>query len=393
MPRSRHEPQGFEAFLDEQSVDFPVFPGILGIETTPESDDTLGERKKRGVSLREGILISAIFHLVVVLTLVVEPDLLKGLQTQSPNRSAAIEEQRDPLVLFMEPPPSAPEVVPTPPTGETPAPSSPQSPPQVTEDRLVIPKATRPSPEPQDFQTDLPYSRGNTDEFYTDTEVEKPGEEGAPGEDREEGAESAERDVADEQDSAGSEAATEEGKKLASLLPPDLDFHFRVPREDAPTEGSSPGDGSVASAGEGGMDGEGGQFQEIQRFLRDKRFHNPEGGLVTGRDNTLYYNDKGANFVPWLRRMLNDVKRYWFASMPQSAAFQAGHVAVAVVILRDGKLGGLQVLVPSGISGFDNAAVGALRAADFLPLPSDYPDDRFEFVLVFWYNERPYDLF
>jgi len=26
-------------------------------------------------------------------------------------------------------------------------------------------------------------------------------------------------------------------------------------------------------------------------------------------------------------------------------------------------------------------------------LPSDYPDDRFEFVLVFWYNERPYDLF
>jgi hypothetical protein len=52
-----------------------------------------------------------------------------------------------------------------------------------------------------------------------------------------------------------------------------------------------------------------------------------------------------------------------------------------------------QKLVPSGVVGFDNIAVGAIRAADLLPLPADYPDETFDIVIVFWYNERPYDIF
>ncbi|MDB4304193.1 TonB family protein, partial [Desulfosarcina sp.] len=59
----------------------------------------------------------------------------------------------------------------------------------------------------------------------------------------------------------------------------------------------------------------------------------------------------------------------------------------------NGNVTELKVLIPSGTAGFDNAAVGALRAADLMPLPSDYPDDRFDIIIVFWYNERPYDLF
>ena len=137
--------------------------------------------------------------------------------------------------------------------------------------------------------------------------------------------------------------------------------------------------------------GEGGAFEDIRRFLLDSRFHNPEGGLVTGKSNTLYYNDKGANFVPWLRRMLAEVRRNWIP--PYSASFLAGHVAVGISVLRSGDITELTVLIPSGTAGFDNAAVGALRAADLLPLPPEYPDDRFDIIIVFWYNERPYDLF
>ena len=124
---------------------------------------------------------------------------------------------------------------------------------------------------------------------------------------------------------------------------------------------------------------------------RTSSFTIPEGGLVTGRDNTLYYDDKGANFVPWIRRMLAEVRRNWL--VPYSASFQYGHVAVAVSVDLNGDIDGLEIMIPSGTQGFDNAAQGALRAADLQPLPSDYPDDHFEFVLVFWYNERPYDLF
>jgi hypothetical protein len=62
-------------------------------------------------------------------------------------------------------------------------------------------------------------------------------------------------------------------------------------------------------------------------------------------------------------------------------------------VARDGTILELKTIVPSGIAGFDNAAVGALRASRLLPLPADYPDDRFEIIIVVFYNERPYDIF
>ena len=134
-----------------------------------------------------------------------------------------------------------------------------------------------------------------------------------------------------------------------------------------------------------------GRFTDIRRFLAGAQFHNPEGGLVANTGNTLYYNDMGANFVPWIARLLAEVRRNWF--IPYSIAFQHGHVAVGITVDRGGNLLDLRVLVPSGTSSFDNASVGAIRAAHLLPLPSDYPDDTFDIILVFWYNERPYDLF
>ncbi len=60
---------------------------------------------------------------------------------------------------------------------------------------------------------------------------------------------------------------------------------------------------------------------------------------------------------------------------------------------RDGTITDMKLLIPSGTSGFDNAAVGALRASQLMPLPADYPDEKFDIILVFWYNERPYDVF
>ncbi len=43
---------------------------------------------------------------------------------------------------------------------------------------MLIPKAMLPSPKPQDFMNDLPFSEGNAEEFYTDKEVKDPGKEG-----------------------------------------------------------------------------------------------------------------------------------------------------------------------------------------------------------------------
>ena len=130
---------------------------------------------------------------------------------------------------------------------------------------------------------------------------------------------------------------------------------------------------------------------DIWRFLEGKRFRNPEGGLVSNRNNTLYYDDRGANLVPWISRLIAEVRRNWY--IPYAASYDHGHVAIAISVLRSGDIAWLQVVVPSGVPGFDNAAVGALRGAQLLPLPDDYPGADFEIMLVFWYNEQPYDLF
>jgi hypothetical protein len=249
---------------------------------------------------------------------------------------------------------------------------------------------------------DLPFSDGNTDEFVTDEENEDPGEEGDPGEPAEdEPLEEPDNGTGEDGLGVDTTAPVDPEERLEDLLPRD-DFTFFEPgteRPDPPPISSPPSSPPSsptrqvprARVGEGGQGGEGGAFEDIHRFLRDKRFHNVEGGLVTGSGNTLYYNDKGANFVPWLRRMLGEVRRNFM--MPYSAAFLRGHVAVGVSVMRSGDIGELEIIIPSGTSGFDNAAVGSLKAADLLPLPSDYPDERFEFILVFWINEQPYQLF
>jgi TonB family protein len=352
---------GFETFLAVADREHLPLPDLL----RDEGDAAVPVHE--GIALRnsrrEGFLFSAILHLLIIIFALINPDLLAPADREPEVHPA------DRLVLMVEPPPPPPEplvapAVPTPPQAQ----AQPQ-PPQESE-RMVIPKATQPPPpdKQQDFQNDLPFSEGNTDEFVTDQEHEKPGEEG-------------------DRETADADAHTEEAKRLADLLPRD-DFTFGGARPVPPPEPETPPPGGL---GPQGQNGGGGPFEDIRRFLEDKQFHNPEGGLVTGRDNTLYYDDKGANFVPWIRRMLSEVRRNWL--VPYSASFRAGHVAVAVSVNRNGDIVALEVMIPSGTPGFDNAAQGALRAADLQPLPPDYPDDHFEFVLIFWYNERPYDLF
>jgi TonB family protein len=288
-------------------------------------------------------------------------------------------------------------VVPVPPAQPAP---SPVKPPLAADNRMLIPKAMIPSPKPQEFMNDLPFSEGTTEEFYTDEEVKDPGKEGEPetpeepkeaplmaaesGEDEE----TAEASAGDEKGEGGME------KPEAPLTPgeaSELLFGGARSREASKARIDIRPPEPKPSTREQGEGGEEGAFTDIRRFLAGTRFDNPEGGLVSNTGNTLYYNDKGADFVPWLRRMLAEVRRNWF--VPYSVAFNHGHVAVGLSVARDGTVTELKVLIPSGISGFDNAAVGALRAAQLLPLPPDYPDAKFDIILVFWYNERPYDLF
>jgi len=365
-PKRRTNPLGAVAVPVPESAGFEalarlppttVFADLLG-STPPEALKLdRPDRSPHRVTSREAFLFSVILHMAITLALVIKPDLFQF----SEEDSAAAAPDRTPtdrLVMLVEP------TAPLPPMPPAPAPRMPAPPP--TSNEMIIPKATEPAPpdEKPEIQDDLPFSKGNTDEFVADKESKKPGE---PGE-----------------EAKANLPTPEEERRVADLLPDRFSFNQPLPRlRDIPPQ--VPEDPGKA--------GEDGPFENLRRFLLDKQFHNPEGGLVTGRNNTLYYNDKGANFVPWLRRMLHEVKKNWLAGMPFAAYYENGHVAVGVSVNRDGSLADLKLMVGSAVAGFDNAAVGALRASQLLPLPADYPDQRFDFILVFWYNEQPYDLF
>lgn len=385
---------GFEDFLPSSAASRVSFSDLLASSGAAAPAPVQIELRSVSRRRRGGFTLSVTVHLLIALLVILQPVILSPGEEDLAEQ--AQQQDADRLVLFMDEPQQQPGAQAIP----VPGPEAlllMQEPPQ---ERLIIPKATRPAPQDkqQEFMNDLPFSEGNTDEFVTDEELDDPGDEGEPGEPAEEVVEDSESNGTGDEDSEGSEdsvAADEAAERLADLLPKDprftyFDSDIVNPDPPEPMERARIPEPTPKRYGEGGQRGGGGAFEDIRRFLDASRFHNPEGGLVTGKSNTLYYNDKGADFVPWLYHMLGEVKRHWLA--PYSAAWEYGHVAVGISVLRSGNLAEVEVLRPSGTAGFDNAAEGALRAAVLKPLPSSYPDDRFEIIIVFWYNEKPYDV-
>ena len=414
-PRERHPfrqtASGFENLIaQDPSEDFFFSQWLENPDDAAEFLEHGGEdRDPLASDPRSGFGVSALLHVVLLVFMLLEPNLNEffDLPVDQNERVDEIDKKERLLLFFEEPQPEqlAPPVaaVPVPVVPE--AQPVPEPPPQVADNRLLIPKAMLAPETRPEIMNDLPFSAGNTEEFYTKEEVKDPGTEGTPEEE-------APKDVAElaesGEDELDSEGLFEEelGSEVADGgVDPDVlgDFLFHTPdlleqaRKQAEAEARRrrqmrpPQPARTRNpVGEGGDNGD---FTDIRRFLAGAQFHNPEGGLVVNTNNTMYYNDKGANFVPWIRRMLSEVGRNWRAGMPWAANIYNGHVAVGFKVARDGTIISRQTLVPSGVVGFDNIAVGAIRAADLLPLPADYPDETFDIIIVFWYNERPYDIF
>ena len=394
----------------------PLLVGLSG----GGAAEAFPERSRRREATVIGASLTA--HLLLLLALL---GRLIPLPDRPPPPLA--EEEPEPLLYAFEAPPEVPaaaEVLPLSPPPEPPPEAEPvpaaEAAPPPPAPALVIPKAQIGAPA-TGFQNDLPFSDGDLDEFFTDRESGDDPEAPADPEDapdltlfdpereaeapalpepaaaRDEPPAAAEPPPLDEPAAGGDSPPGEDD--LAALIAREdrLRFDSDAFRERIRDPAAEVRRRAAEIAREKARvmareeERERGAPTDIWRFLEGKRFRNPEGGLVSNRNNTLYYDDRGANLVPWITRLIAEVRRNWY--IPYAASFQAGHVAIAISVLRSGALSWLQVVIPSGVPGFDNAAEGALRGAQLLPLPDDYPGEDFEIMLVFWYNERPYDLF
>jgi len=142
--------------------------------------------------------------------------------------------------------------------------------------------------------------------------------------------------------------------------------------------------GAGRSAANGGSLGD--ALRNLQRYVQNEQFDNGSGGGQFGPE--IQFDTKGVEFGPWIRRFIAQVKRNWF--IPYAAMSMKGHVVITFNIHKDGTITDLNVVGPSAVDAFNNAAFGALSGSNpTQPLPPEYPADKAFFTVTFYYNEQP----
>jgi len=104
----------------------------------------------------------------------------------------------------------------------------------------------------------------------------------------------------------------------------------------------------------------------------------------------LLSDPQGADFKPYLARILALVRQNWLAIIPQSARMGArGTVVLEFAIDRNGQVLKVVIATTSGSQVLDKAAVAAISASvPFPPLPPDYRGLSARLQFAFKYNFR-----
>jgi TonB family protein len=299
-------------------------------------------RVERALSVREGVLISIIVHLLMFIAILVLPEYLPASVVARPASVVAQQPRESPRFVFVRPRVDIPKPQPRPDVDAS------------DQDRVRSSIERRLKPE-----NPLPYARGNSRERE---EADAPSRGSAP-----------ETSVARGNPSVDAEGQIAANDPSRSMM--------RLPE----TPASRP----ALRIGETGSSGRlGDALKNLQRYVQQQSFDNERGsGDAQG---LIQFDSKGVDFGPWLRRFVAQVKRNWF--VPQAAMIMKGHVVITFNIHRNGAITDIEVKKPSEIESFNQAAVNALLGSNpTQPLPPEYPSDTAFFTVTFLYNEDPAD--
>lgn len=305
----------------------------------------------RPISWREGILLSVIVHLVLILLVILHPTLPMGgmITEEEVARQIELRRQRDRdagRFVFVQPQLDV---------------EAPKPPPRAD---LSDKNREARAPERAENPTNpMPFSRGNTPE-----RVDTPGTVAPPQPVEQPPAGPGTRGTSPQ---AGSES-TGTGGDAAVIVP-------------GPPESSLKGSGSPGTGGLHGTIGE--ALRNLQRYVQGEKFDNPQGG-AGAFGPAIQFDTKGVEFGPWVRRFVAQIKRNWF--IPYAAMALKGHVVLTFYVNKDGSITELAVPGPCSVVAFNNAAYNALAASNpTYPLPREYPAPRAFFTVTFYYNEVP----
>ena len=102
----------------------------------------------------------------------------------------------------------------------------------------------------------------------------------------------------------------------------------------------------------------------------------------------LLTDAQGVDFTPYLRLILQTVKRNWQAVMPENVRLgRRGKVSIVFSINREGQVVKLVYNEQSGIDSYDKAAVAGISMSNpFPPLPMTFKGDHIAVQFNFAYN-------
>jgi len=302
----------------------------------------------RAISWREGILLSIILHLILVIIVLLWWPAIFSFRLH-PTRA---------LVVAQPSPQDEKTFVYIAPRIDTPAPRPPARGPDSDKNRLA--QAPERAKQPENLE---PLSRGNVPD-----RVEAPpppevargrGPEPEPGQ-------------LQPQPSA---PPPSEAPKLAEapqglVLPPN--------RSQTQSENAGRGPSGGGSLGDA--------LRNLKSYTDRGQFKNLQGGAGQYGD-AIQFDSKGVEFGPWIRRFVERVRNNW--NVPQAAVYLHGHVKITFNIHKSGAITDLSVIGPSQYESFNSAAFGALVASSPTePLPPEYPDEAAFFTVTFYYNEQ-----
>jgi TonB family protein len=293
------------------------------------------------ISRREGVLLSIIIHLGLVIFILLAPEIPFLKQSAEDRakkaelaRQLELERQREAQrFVFVQPRVDAKSLRPPP-----------------TRDLSDADRVAR-TPERAEQPTNpLPFSRGNSPERVEALpEAQASARSGQPG---------------PEQPRAGPPTSRP------------LDGRLTAPPPAESAASSTSGSGSLRDA-----------LQNLQKFVQNENFANPTGGAAE-YGPYIQFDSKGVEFGPWLRRFIAQIKRNWF--IPYAAMAMKGNVVLTFNVHKDGTISDLSVPRPSNVQAFTNAAYNALVSSNpTQPLPPEYPSDQAFFTVTFYYNETP----
>ncbi|MBS1818697.1 MAG: TonB family protein [Acidobacteria bacterium] len=307
------------------------------------------------MSWREGVLLSIIIHLVFALLAVTAPDWLAKLDVLSakPQQVPMQQKPENERTQFVFVQPRLDMRA--------------QRPRERAEASDQDRQAASPRQNPQQ-QNPLPFSQGNTRE-----RVER-----------------SESQVARGQGPTPEPMTGQQSPSQTQQAPQMAENELRLPEAQSPLQIPSSQPPSPRSGAQGRAQQQGGSLgdalRNLQRYVQRDNFDNAQGGGAFGP--AIQFDTKGVEFGPWVRRFVAQVKRNWM--IPYAAMSMRGRVVVTFNVHKDGSITDLQVVGPSPVEAFNNAAYGALAASNpTAPLPPEYPSDKAFFTVTFFYNEEP----